>query len=83
MSLVGPRPCTTYEEASYQNWQQARFDTLPGLTGLWQVSGKNHTTFAEMVALDVHYAQNKSLWMDLKIMAGTFAVLIAQVRETR
>jgi lipopolysaccharide/colanic/teichoic acid biosynthesis glycosyltransferase len=83
MSLVGPRPCTPYEEESYRPWQRARFDTLPGLTGLWQVSGKNQTTFTEMVTLDILYARNKSLWMDLKIMAGTVSVLVSQVREAR
>jgi len=83
MSLVGPRPCMPYEEESYRHWQKARFDTLPGLTGLWQVSGKNKTTFTEMVTLDIYYAHNKSLWLDLKIMAGTLSVLVSQVRETR
>lgn len=80
MSLVGPRPCMPYELESYQPWQHARFDTLPGLTGLWQVSGKNKTTFTEMIKLDIHYARNKSLWLDLKIMAKTFSTLAAQVR---
>ena len=83
MSLVGPRPCTPYEEESYRPWQQARFDTLPGLTGLWQVSGKNKTTFTEMVTLDLLYARKKSPWLDLKIMARTVAVLVSQVGEAR
>ncbi len=82
MSLVGPRPCTAYEEQSYCPWQ-ARFDTLPGLTGLWQVSGKNKTTFTEMVTLDILYARTKSIWLDLKIMAGTVSVVESQVRESR
>jgi len=81
MSLVGPRPCTLYEEESYRQWQKTRFDTLPGLTGLWQVSGKNGTTFTEMVTLDIAYAHKKSLWLDLKIMAGTLSVLMSQVRK--
>ena len=83
MSLVGPRPCTPYEEEGYRPWQRARFDTLPGLTGLWQVSGKNQTTFTEMVTLDILYARTKSLWLDLKIMARTVSVLVSQVREAR
>jgi lipopolysaccharide/colanic/teichoic acid biosynthesis glycosyltransferase len=83
MSLVGPRPSLPYEVESYLPWQQARFETLPGLTGLWQVSGKNATTFTEMVELDIHYTRNKSLRLDLAILAGTFSVLIAQVRTKR
>jgi exopolysaccharide production protein ExoY len=83
MSLVGPRPCTPYEEESYRPWQYARFDTLPGLTGLWQVSGKNETTFTEMIALDILYARTKSPWLDLKIMARTLPVLMSQVRQAR
>ena len=83
MSLVGPRPCTAYELASYQPWHYARFDALPGLTGLWQVSGKNRTTFTEMINLDIGYVTNRSLWMDLKIMAATFSTLVSQVREVR
>ena len=83
MSLVGPRPCTTYELADYLPSQLSRFEALPGLTGLWQVSGKNRTTFGEMVILDIRYAEQKSLWMDLKIMAATFPTLISQVGQAR
>jgi lipopolysaccharide/colanic/teichoic acid biosynthesis glycosyltransferase len=82
MSIVGPRPCTRYEFEQYQARHKGRFSTLPGLTGLWQVSGKNRTTFAEMIDLDVRYAENASLGMDLRIMAKTVRVLIAQVYET-
>ena len=81
MSLVGPRPCLPYEYEMYQPWQKQRFDTLPGLTGLWQVSGKNKTTFNEMVRLDILYARNKSIWLDLKIMGKTISALLTQVRE--
>src|SRR5687768_2940456 len=55
MSLVGPRPCTQYEYEQFQPWHKQRFRTLPGLTGLWQVSGKNRTTFNEMISLDIRY----------------------------
>lgn len=81
MSLVGPRPCTPYELQNYRPWQYARFEALPGLTGLWQVSGKNSTTFTEMVNLDICYAKNRSLWLDVKIMAATIFTLVSQVRE--
>lgn len=83
MSLVGPRPCLPYEFESYLPEQKRRFNSLPGLTGLWQVSGKNKTTFSEMVALDIQYAEKKSLWLDLKIMGRTFPAILTQVREAR
>ena len=83
MSMVGPRPCIPYESENYLPWQRERFDTLPGLTGLWQVCGKNKTTFNEMINLDIAYARNKSLRLDIKIILKTIPALIAQVRETR
>jgi lipopolysaccharide/colanic/teichoic acid biosynthesis glycosyltransferase len=83
MSLVGPRPCTPYEYSEYLPWQKARFEALPGLTGLWQVSGKNKTTFEEMVRLDIQYARNQNLALDLKIMFKTAPALLAQLREAR
>src|SRR5438105_9202901 len=67
MSLVGPRPCLPYEYENYSAVQKRRFDTLPGITGLWQVSGKNKTTFKEMIDLDMAYLNHRSLWLDLKI----------------
>ena len=83
MSLVGPRPCIPYEADDYLSWQKERFKTLPGLTGLWQVSGKNQTTFNEMIHLDIAYVRNKSLRLDIKIILKTIPALISQVRETR
>lgn len=83
MSLVGPRPCIAYECEQYEPRHWRRFDTLPGLTGLWQVSGKNRTTFEEMIALDVHYAEHKSVSLDLKIMAWTIPAILVQVWETK
>jgi lipopolysaccharide/colanic/teichoic acid biosynthesis glycosyltransferase len=82
MSLVGPRPCLPYEYDHYLPWHKERFNTVPGLTGLWQVSGKNRTTFDEMVRLDIRYAQTKTLWMDLNIMLRTLPMLVIQVLET-
>ena len=64
MSLVGPRPCLPYEEENFQTWQRKRFDAVPGLTGLWQVNGKNHTTFKQMVQWDIQYVKTKSLGLD-------------------
>lgn len=82
MSLVGPRPCLPYEYECYRPAQRERFDALPGLTGLWQVSGKNRTTFEEMVRLDIHYARNKSLWLDFKILLMTVPALLTQIGDT-
>ena len=83
MSLVGPRPCLPYEAEKYLPWQQERFDAVPGLTGLWQVSGKNRTTFIEMMHLDIEYVRNKTLWLDLKIIAKTIPALIVQMHDMR
>lgn len=83
MSLVGPRPCVPYEYAEYLPEQKERFNTLPGLTGLWQVSGKNNTTFAEMIQLDIDYSRNKTFWLDCKIILKTIPALIVQMQETR
>lgn len=83
MSLVGPRPCLPYECENYQAWHMERFNTLPGLTGLWQVSGKNKTTFNEMMELDIKYSRGKTLWLDLFIILKTPFVIIEQVLESR
>lgn len=83
MSLVGPRPCLPYEYEKYLPRHRERCRTLPGLTGLWQTSGKNRTTFEEMIDLDIHYARHKSLFMDLKIIAMTIPALLAQARDVR
>lgn len=83
MSLVGPRPCLPFEAARYLPWQRERFNTLPGLTGLWQVSGKNNTTFEEMIRLDIAYSRKLSPWTDLRIMLKTIPALIVQMIETR
>jgi len=83
MSLIGPRPCVPYEYEKYLPWQRERFDTQPGLTGLWQVSGKNNTTFTEMINLDIYYVRNHSLWMDIQIILKTIPALAVQVQESR
>jgi lipopolysaccharide/colanic/teichoic acid biosynthesis glycosyltransferase len=83
MSLVGPRPCVPSEYDELLPWQRERFNAVPGLTGLWQVSGKNRTTFEEMIRLDIHYAQNISWWLDMKIMLMTVPALFQQFNDTR
>ena len=83
MSLVGPRPCLPYEAEGYLPWQRERFNTAPGLTGLWQVSGKNRTTFTRMIELDIEYARRKSVWLDLGIIVKTIPALLVQIGDLR
>ena len=83
MSLVGPRPCTPNEFAHYAPWQRERVNGLPGLTGYWQVNGKNKTTFNEMIAMDLFYLENVSMLLDLKIMLKTGAVIAGQLFESQ
>lgn len=83
MSLVGPRPCLPYEAENYHSWQWERFNAVPGLTGLWQISGKNRTTFKRMMELDIEYAKNQSLLLDLKIIFKTIPVLLSQILDVR
>lgn len=81
MSVVGPRPCIPYEYELYSPEERRRFEAVPGLTGLWQVSGKNRTTFPEMIQLDVEYARRQSLWLDLSIILRTLPALWSQCRD--
>lgn len=81
MSLVGPRPCLPNEFANYEPWQRKRVNALPGLTGLWQVNGKNKTTFNDMIRMDLAYANNMSLLLDMKIMLKTAGVIAREVFE--
>ncbi|MGH9431023.1 MAG: sugar transferase [Terriglobia bacterium] len=72
MSLVGPRPPIPYELKDYDAWHRRRLlEAKPGVTGLWQVSGRSMTTFDEMVRLDLRYAKSWSLWLDFRILART------------
>lgn len=72
MSLVGPRPPVPYEAEMYDLWHRRRFlSAKPGVTGLWQVTGRSRTTFAEMVRLDLRYVESCSPWLDLKILWQT------------
>ena len=83
MSLIGPRPCLPSEYAYFPAEARERFKARPGLTGLWQVSGKNRTTFEEMVRLDTDYIRNPSFLTDLKIIALTVPTLLQQIAESR
>ncbi|MEV0322974.1 sugar transferase [Streptomyces sp. NPDC050658] len=76
MSLVGPRPLPV-EDSGYTGPARARLDVLPGLTGLWQVSGRSELSWEEMVRLDLHYVRHWSVRLDLKILARTLPVVLA------
>ena len=71
MTLVGPRPAIPYEVAEYPTWYLERFAVKPGLTGYWQVSGRSERTYEEMVRLDIEYARNRNLGLDLSILFKT------------
>jgi exopolysaccharide biosynthesis polyprenyl glycosylphosphotransferase len=76
MSLVGPRPCLPYEFEIYKDWHKKRLSIRPGITGLWQVAGRSEVAFEDMVLLDLYYAYNRSISMDMNILYETvFAVL--------
>ena len=76
MSVVGPRPPIPYEVEAYELWHRKRLDMKPGLTGLWQVSGRNRLSFDEMVRLDLFYIENWSLLLDLRIILKTLPVML-------
>jgi exopolysaccharide biosynthesis polyprenyl glycosylphosphotransferase len=79
MSLVGPRPQLPEEVETYEEWHKQRLLVTPGLTGLWQINGRSHLTFDEMVRLDLYYAEHWSLWLDIKILLRTIpAVLLGR-----
>lgn len=75
MSVVGPRPPIPYEVENYELWHRKRLDMKPGITGLWQVSGRNRLPFDEMVRLDLYYIENWSLLLDIKIILRTLPVM--------
>jgi len=75
MSIVGPRPPIPYEVESYELWHRKRIDMKPGITGMWQVSGRNRLPFDEMVRMDLYYIENWSLLLDLKIILQTLPVM--------
>jgi lipopolysaccharide/colanic/teichoic acid biosynthesis glycosyltransferase len=78
MSLVGPRPELPYSVLHYTQWQKRRFDAVPGLTGLWQVNGKNRTTFKRMIRWDINYIQRRSFWLDFKVLVKTVPAIVMQ-----
>jgi exopolysaccharide biosynthesis polyprenyl glycosylphosphotransferase len=78
MSLVGPRPPLPAEIADYEDWQLGRLRALPGMTGLWQVSGRSEVPFNDMVRLDLHYIRNWSMGLDLEIILRTLPAVLSR-----
>ena len=76
MSLVGPRPPLPIEVAKYEEWHKRRLEVAPGVTGLWQVSGRSELSFDEMVMLDLYYIENWSPWLDMWILIKTIPALV-------
>ena len=83
MSLVGPRPCTPNEFEFYTDSQKERVNAPPGLTGEWQVHGKNERIFSEMIEMDIRYAKSMSFSRDLSILAKTFPTVLREIRKSR
>jgi exopolysaccharide biosynthesis polyprenyl glycosylphosphotransferase len=75
MSLVGPRPSTLYEYEKMEEWHKKRFEVFPGMTGLWQVTGRAEVSFIDMIMMDIYYVENGSFWMDLHILFKTLFVV--------
>ena len=76
MSLVGPRPQVLWETESYSEWARKRLNVLPGITGLWQVSGRAELTFEEMIEMDIYYIEHWSPGLDIKILLKTIPAVL-------
>jgi len=76
MSLIGPRPIVNEEIPLYKDDFEIYKQVLPGMTGMWQISGRNDLSYEERVALDVYYVQNWSIWLDIHILLHTFIATI-------
>jgi lipopolysaccharide/colanic/teichoic acid biosynthesis glycosyltransferase len=77
MSLVGPRPLPLRDFAQLQPWHRKRYHVLPGITGLWQISGRSNLTFDDLVRLDFYYIENWSIWLDISILVKTLPAVLA------
>ena len=76
MSLIGPRPCLTYEYNEYKPWHKKRCSIRPGISGLWQVTGRSEVSFNDMIILDLYYIENFSIWLDFKIFLKTIPTVL-------
>ena len=77
MSLVGPRPLPLRDFAQLEPWHLRRYNVLPGITGLWQISGRSSLTFDDLVRLDFYYIENWSIWLDISILVKTLPAVLA------
>jgi lipopolysaccharide/colanic/teichoic acid biosynthesis glycosyltransferase len=77
MSLVGPRPPMASEVEKYAEWEFGRLRAIPGITGLWQVSGRTDVPFNDMVRLDLHYIRNWSVALDMEILVRTIPAVLS------
>ncbi|MCH8304243.1 MAG: sugar transferase [Candidatus Marinimicrobia bacterium] len=77
MAVVGPRPCLPYEYKHYDDWQKKRNEVLPGITGLWQVSGRSEVAHNEMIVMDLYYIRNASPWFDLQLIIKTIIIVLS------
>ena len=77
MSLVGPRPLPLRDFAQLEHWHLRRYNVLPGITGLWQISGRSSLTFDDLVRLDFYYIENWSIWLDISILVKTLPAVLA------
>jgi lipopolysaccharide/colanic/teichoic acid biosynthesis glycosyltransferase len=78
MSLVGPRPLPVRDYTLLQDWHRRRYRVLPGMTGLWQISGRSSLTFDDLVRLDFYYLENWSIWLDITILAKTIPAVVSR-----
>jgi exopolysaccharide biosynthesis polyprenyl glycosylphosphotransferase len=78
MSLVGPRPLPVRDYLLLQHWHRRRYRVLPGMTGLWQISGRSSLTFDDLVRLDFYYLENWSVWLDITILAKTIPAVVSR-----
>ncbi len=78
MSLVGPRPLPIRDYELLEPWHRKRYLVLPGMTGLWQISGRSNLSFDDLVRLDFYYLDNWSIWLDISILAKTIPAVMAQ-----
>jgi len=76
MSLVGPRPLPLRDYEQLEDWHRKRYNVLPGITGLWQISGRSNLSFDDLVRLDFYYLENWSLWMDISILVKTIPAVV-------
>ena len=78
MSLVGPRPLPLRDHALLEEWHRKRYLVLPGMTGLWQISGRSNLSFDDLVRYDFYYLDNWSIWLDISILARTIPAVVSQ-----